>query len=181
MESTDQIERRARRSYELARLWRAVAGFSPILLVVAAAALLANRPSATLAFGLSTFGVGAALLWYGRDLRRAVLPGVVAGLVPLILVLCARHVEHMCMGDACMTLCLPVCAIGGVLTAIGERVRRLAGVDGEGRRTARRLDCADGRDAPSAFIDGTGTGGFRRRKELRGRPGTGTGSAFVIN
>ncbi|HEX2870787.1 MAG TPA: hypothetical protein VHP33_06010 [Polyangiaceae bacterium] len=128
MESTDQIERRARRSYELARLWRAVAGFSPILLVVAAAALLANRPSATLAFGLSTFGVGAALLWYGRDLRRAVLPGVVAGLVPLILVLCARHVEHMCMGDACMTLCLPVCAIGGVLTgltlaAIGLRGR----------------------------------------------------------
>jgi hypothetical protein len=128
MESTSRIEQRLRKRYELARLWRALVGFSPLLLVVAVAILFAKRPSATLALGLSAFGIGAMLLWYGRDLKRAVLPGVAAGLVPLVLVLCATNLEHSCMGDACMMICLPTCAAGGLLAglvvaAIGLRRR----------------------------------------------------------
>lgn len=89
-----------------------------MLLIVAVAVLLAKQPSATLAFGLGTFGVGTILLWYGRDFRRAVLPGVGGGLVPLVLVLCASHVEHRCMGGSCTMVCLPLCAGGGVLAGV---------------------------------------------------------------
>jgi hypothetical protein len=94
--------------------------------------LLAKRPSATLAFGLGTFAVGAVLLWYGRDFRRAVLPGVLAGLVPLSLVLCASHVEHMCMGGSCMMVCLPLCAGGGALAGVVVAVIGVRGRHGWG-------------------------------------------------
>jgi hypothetical protein len=96
MESTERLEERAKIRYELARLRRAVLGFAPVFVIVAVAALFAKRPSSTLAFGVAVFTVGAVLLWYGRDLRRAVLPGLAAGIVPLVLVLCANHVSHVC-------------------------------------------------------------------------------------
>jgi hypothetical protein len=132
MESVERIEQRARIRYELARVRRALLGFAPMFAIVGAAALVAKRPSTTLAFGVAVFAVGAVLLWYGRDLRRAVLPGVAAGLVPLVIALCANHVGHACMGDACMTVCIPACAAGGVLAglavaSIGVRSRSGAG------------------------------------------------------
>ena len=42
--------------------------------------------------------IGAAMLWYGRDPQKAVLPGIVAGLVPLVFALCANHM-HACGAD----------------------------------------------------------------------------------
>jgi hypothetical protein len=57
-----------------------------------------------------------------------VLPGLAAGIVPLALALCANHIGHACMGDECMTVCIPACATGGVVAglavaAIGIRRR----------------------------------------------------------
>ena len=118
MDSTDRIERRARVRYEATRVRRALIGFAPVLLVVAIAGLVAKRPSATVAFGIAMFSVGVVLLWYGRDLKRAVLPGVVAGLVPLVLVLCANHVDHVCLGDNCMMVCIPACTVGGIVAGL---------------------------------------------------------------
>ena len=118
MDSTDRMERRARIRYEVTRMRRALIGFAPVLLVVAIAALVAKRPSATVAFGIVMFSVGVVLLWYGRDLKRAVLPGVAAGLVPLVLVLCANHVRHVCMGDNCMMVCIPACTVGGIVAGL---------------------------------------------------------------
>ena len=131
MESVERIEERARIRYELARMRRALFGFAPMLIIVAVALLFAKRSSATLAFGLAVFGVGAVLLWYGRDLKRAVLPGLAAGIVPLALALCADHVGHACMGDHCMALCIPACATGGVIAGLVVAVlgiRRRGGV-----------------------------------------------------
>jgi hypothetical protein len=132
MESVERIEERARFRYELARVRRALLGFAPVLVIVGGAALVAKRPTTTVAFGVAVFAVGAVLLWYGRDLRRAVLPGVAAGLVPLVITLCANHIGHACMGDACMAVCIPACAAGGVLAglavaSIGIRRRSGAG------------------------------------------------------
>jgi len=132
MDSTDltRFERRARVGYEFARLRRAFVGFAPLLVVIAVAVALARHPSATAAFGLAAFLVGLVLLWYGRDVRRAVLPGVTAGLVPLVLALCANHVHH-CTGDGCMMLCVPACAVGGLaagLAVAGIGNQRRAGV-----------------------------------------------------
>jgi hypothetical protein len=118
MDSVDHIERRARIRYEVARLRRALLGFAPVLVLVAVAAVFAKRPSSTVAFGVATFAVGVVLLWYGRDLKRAVLPGLAAGIAPLVLVLCANHVGHMCMGDNCTMLCIPACAVGGIVAGL---------------------------------------------------------------
>jgi hypothetical protein len=120
MESDEltKTEHRARLAYEASRLRRAVVAFAPVLLLAVAAALIGQRVEYTIAFGSALFAFGVVLLWYGRDIRRAVIPGVLAGLVPLVFALCAKHVGHACTGDGCMTLCVPACAAGGFLAGI---------------------------------------------------------------
>lgn len=114
--STDlkQLERQARWAYEGARLTRAFVGFTPVLVVVAIAACVGARQLMIVALGGVLFALGTVLLWFGRDPAKAVLPGVVAGILPLSLSLCANHLGHACMGAQCMTLCLPACSIGGL-------------------------------------------------------------------
>lgn len=123
-----RVRRRARLKYECNRAWRAVAGFAPVIVIVIAAASLGSRPASTLAIGSAMFVSGATLLWYGRDLRRAVLPGVIAGMVPLVFALCANHFGHGCTGDRCVMLCVPACTLGGLVAglavaAVGHRGR----------------------------------------------------------
>ena len=123
MPSTDleRLERRARRGYEQARLQRALLGMLPVALLVAVVFCLRlhPHPHVMLVLGASAFGLGAVLLWFGREPARAVLPGLLAGLLPLWLALCARHWGHMCTDVECMVMCLPVCAVGGVLAGLG--------------------------------------------------------------
>ena len=133
MGSTDLqgLERHARRQYEWARVRRSVLGFSPALLVVAIAALNTKRPLSAAAFGVAMFTAGVLLLWYGRDLRRAVLPGLALGVLPLALTLSANHI-HQCSGGMCMNWCLPACSAGGLaagigVAIIGHRTRRSLG------------------------------------------------------
>ena len=114
-----KLEQRARRKYEWMRVRQAVIGFAPSLVVVVIAALANKHPTSALGFGAAMFVVGVSLLWYGRDVRRAVLPGLVMGLLPLALALCANSMGHACMGDQCMTLCVPACAIGGLGAGVG--------------------------------------------------------------
>jgi hypothetical protein len=109
---------RARRAYERTRFLRAAVAFAPAVLLVLAAALVGNRMGYSLAFGSALFFLGVGLLWYGRGVKRAVLPGLAAGLVPLVFGLCAKHVGHVCMGDACMALCVPACFAGGFVAGI---------------------------------------------------------------
>lgn len=119
MDSVDlsRVERRARARYEWARARAALLGFAPILLVVATAALIGKHASVTVGLGVTLFGAGVVMLWYGRELKRAVLPGVLAGLIPLALVLCANRM-HGCVGDNCMMVCVPACVVGGVVAGI---------------------------------------------------------------
>jgi len=121
MDSIDltKIERRARLKYEWSRARRALLGFGPSLLVVLIAVLASKHPHSAVAFGGAMFVVGVALLWYGRDVRRAVLPGLAMGLIPLAMGLCANHLGHACGGDHCMSLCVPACTVGGLVAGIG--------------------------------------------------------------
>lgn len=141
MESIDleRGKRRARIKYELARLRRALVGFAPALIVVAVAAYFGSRPSSTLLFGCALFGVGVTLLWYGRDLKRAVLPGIAAGLVPLALALCANHFGHFCTGSSCMSLCVPACTAGGLLAGLTVAAIGYRGKHGTGYWAAASL------------------------------------------
>jgi hypothetical protein len=119
MDSVDlaRIERRARFRYERARARDALFGFAPVLAIVASAALLGRHSTLTLGLGLVLLIAGTVLLWYGREPKRAVLPGVLAGLIPLVIVLCANRL-HGCSGDNCMMVCIPACVAGGVLAGL---------------------------------------------------------------
>lgn len=131
MDSIDleRVKRRLRLHYEWGRTWRALLGFAPSLIVVLGATLLAHRQMATLGFGLLMFFSGAVLLWYGRELKHAVLPGMVAGLVPLTFAICANRLGHQCLAGSCMAICIPACVAGGfaaglTVGAVGTRARR---------------------------------------------------------
>jgi len=119
MVSTDLtlLARRARRSYELGRVRQALLGVVPLLLIVPAAAWFSSRPSQAWTFGAVAFFAGIALLWYGREPRKAVLPGIAAGLVPLTFALCANHL-HYCGPSGCTTFCVPACTAGGVVAGL---------------------------------------------------------------
>ncbi len=120
MESDElqRIEMKARRAYETTRLRRATVAFAPLFVLVVAAALIGQRIGYTLAFGSALFMLGVGLLWYGRGVKRAVLPGVAAGLVPFVFALCAKHISHACIGAGCMALCVPACFAGGIIAGI---------------------------------------------------------------
>src|SRR6187402_513106 len=111
----DRLERRARRGYEQARLQRALLGMLPAALLVALVFCLRlhPHPHVMLVLGASASAFGAALLWFGREPARAVLPGFLAGLLPLWLALCARQWGQVCTDAECIAMCLPVCAAGG--------------------------------------------------------------------
>ena len=134
MESVEleRLEHRARLAYEWSRARRAAIGFAPVSIVVAGAVWLGAQPTGALAFGAALFVLGVLMLWYGRELKRSVLPGLVAGLIPLVAVLCVHGFEPCCAGTHCahcMTMCLPACAAGGlgaglVVAGVGLRHRR---------------------------------------------------------
>jgi hypothetical protein len=127
-DNLEATRRRARRRYEWTRARQALLGFLPVLVPIGIACTMSGRPSWALGFGLSLFAVGVSVLWYGRELRRAVLPGLAAGAAPLLLVAFAPHFGHTCDGLTCTSLCLVACAVGGALAGffIGTRdvVRR---------------------------------------------------------
>jgi hypothetical protein len=109
-----RVRKKARTAYELARVRRAVVGFAPALLLVAVAALLARSLGDVAPFGCAMFVIGVVALWYGRDPKRAVLPGLLAGLVPFVLTLAAMRMGHVCFGASCTNVCLAACTLGGL-------------------------------------------------------------------
>lgn len=113
----DSLERRARVRYELGRAARSVLGFAPALVVVLAAAGFGRRPGSAVVFGGVLFVLGAFLLWRGKTLHKAVLPGLLAGLIPLTCALVANR-GHLCIGGHCSTWCLPACITGGVVAGL---------------------------------------------------------------
>lgn len=124
-----QLQRRLRVSYELGRVRLSLLGMLPVVLVVACAACATQRPESALCFGVCTLAAGAAMLWYGREPQRAVLPGVLAGLIPLVLALVANRM-HLCGPSGCSTWCVPACVAGGVVAGIAIAIvghRRRAG------------------------------------------------------
>lgn len=127
MDSINRTRHKARRAYELRRIRDALLGVAPVAAVATIAALVGMRPWSALAFGIASCAMGAALLWYGRDVQRAVLPGFLAGLVPLVLALCANQF-HSCGPSGCSSFCVPACTLGGLVA--GLAVARI----GESRR-----------------------------------------------
>jgi hypothetical protein len=113
MATTDLLAARARRAYELGRLRQALR-LAPAALFAAGLALACGRPA-----GLSC-ALGAALLlavvglsFRGQSAGRGVVPGLLAGVMPLALPLATRTLGFACFGHSCAALCLPACVAGG--------------------------------------------------------------------
>lgn len=113
----ETLQRRSRVRYELRRLRNAFFAALPLVFVATIAACVTTRPSTALAFGGVATAVGVLMLFYGRDPQRAVLPGMTAGVVPLIFALAANHVHH-CASGVCTTWCVPACTVGGVVAGL---------------------------------------------------------------
>jgi hypothetical protein len=91
------LEARARRAYELGRLRAGLARAAWLIPIVALSILWRGRPADALALGALVAAVVAAFHWAGGTLARAVVPGLVAGLPPVILPLLLR----CCGNTAC--------------------------------------------------------------------------------
>lgn len=107
------LESQARRAYEWARVRRAAWGVVPLGALVLAAGLLGSRTLQVAVAGVLLLAVASTSLWAGRGFQRSLVPGVLAGLVPLALVTCAAKVGHHCDGATCRSLCLSASLLGG--------------------------------------------------------------------
>lgn len=118
-----EVERLARRAYELARVRRALLASSPILALAAIAAAISPSPSRVVPFAILSFGAAALMCWHGRSLSRAVLVGMLAGVVPLALSLGVNHWHacgpHGCASHGFSSFCAPACALGGLVGGLG--------------------------------------------------------------
>ena len=111
------LEARARRAYELSRL--AVASRRALLLVPLMALSLAGCAGRleVLGCGALLLGTVTLLLWRGQDYGAAVMPGLIAGLTPLVLPPLAQLFGRGCAYGSCQIL-PSACALGGLAGGI---------------------------------------------------------------
>ena len=130
--SERELAARARRAYELGRLGfaaRVLMYVVPIVALAFMSAAPATMGMVGIAGFLGIFAVG--MIWYGGAPGRAVGPGLLAGMIPLVVSIVLRATDYCCMGGACSPLCLPVCMSAGLVAGIGVGLR--ASEETEGR------------------------------------------------
>lgn len=112
------LAERARRAYELGRVRQALrwALFVPAL--TALSCICCESLARSLLCGALLAALVVGLLWRGQRLGQAVLPGVLAGLAPFSLAVCAELGGHACATGTWCTFFLATCAVGGVLAGL---------------------------------------------------------------
>jgi len=111
-------EQRIHRAYERGRLVRAAGAALPVALVALVALTLSTRPLWTSSCGVALVAVSLLFFWRGQALGRAVVPGVLAGLVPMALAFGTMRFGHVCTSGGCVSLCVPVCSVGALLAGL---------------------------------------------------------------
>jgi len=124
---------RARRAYEQGRLQAALWRAAPLVPVVAWTWSWCRYPALAALCGAALVALTVAFRWRGQVWGRAVLPGLAAGLAPLVLPWLMRGASEVCVGEMCCSLCLLGCVGGGSLA--GVLVGRRAAALDEGRGT----------------------------------------------
>ncbi|OJH35643.1 hypothetical protein [Cystobacter ferrugineus] len=110
-----RLQRRARRAYEWGRLRSAIPGALPAVGLTGMVVLLRHhmKPSLLVLGGLLTL-LCLGLGWWGRRWGRAVAPGLLAGLFPLLLPFVVSGAGHVCYTGGCRAFCLMTCVGGGL-------------------------------------------------------------------
>jgi len=117
-----QVPSALRLSYEVARLRRALIEASPALLFTVVLLLEGAAPQ-RLTAALLMYVTAVLARAVGQSAGAAVLPGLLFGLVPFLIVRVAESAGHVCLGDRCMSWCLPACVIGGLAGGVLVGVR----------------------------------------------------------
>ncbi|HEV8324652.1 MAG TPA: hypothetical protein VG389_23745 [Myxococcota bacterium] len=120
------LEARARRAYERGRLAAGVRRAWPVVPMAMLSLAGCQRPVFTLVAGAVLAAAAVGLVWRGEAWGRAVVPGLVAGTLPLLLPILVRQL-HACPGGSCAGACLVACTVGGLAAgaALGVRAVRL--------------------------------------------------------
>ena len=109
--------RRARSAYERGRLSAALVSSVWLVPVLGLPLFCCSDPAASIISGVALIAAVTWCLWRGEGWRRGVLPGLLAGLTPMIVPFVMRTGGHICMGDTCYLypgICILAGAIGGV-------------------------------------------------------------------
>ncbi len=117
MESSE-LARRARWAYEKGRLTRALplGGYGGVL-VVCAVVLRSSAGPGTLVLGAVFMALLVGYGWRGGVLGRAVVPGVLGGVLPLLVPPLVVASGHLC-ASGCRAFCLWACVGGGMLAGV---------------------------------------------------------------
>ena len=108
------LRARARRVYETARFRGAVLGAWPVPVAALLGLRLGCSHAHVLPLATPLLFASIALLWIGRDYGRGVLPGMLAGLAPLVLPGLTMSCTDGCSPEA-MLWCRASCVTGGLL------------------------------------------------------------------
>jgi hypothetical protein len=112
--------------YARGRRRRVLAELVPVAAYVALlAALTGLRPQVLVVSALALV-LALVALWRGEAMGRAVYPGMLVGVVPFACSFAGGRIGHVCTGDACVSLCMPLCAVGGAIAGllVARAVRR---------------------------------------------------------
>jgi hypothetical protein len=112
--------------YARGRRRRVLAELVPVVAYVAALAALTGLRPQVIAVSLLALVLSALALWRGEAVGRAVYPGLLVGVVPFACSFAGGRIGHVCTGDACVSLCMPLCTAGGALAGllVARAVRR---------------------------------------------------------
>jgi hypothetical protein len=120
------LERRARAAYERGRWRRASLDAWPVLVLAGLAFTFGSRPWIVVMLTGMLLAAVVVMGHHGRAWRRAIVPGLIAGSLPMVVGLSACHIPHACGGPACSAWCMPMVGaaalLGGLL--VGRRTLR---------------------------------------------------------
>ncbi|HTV22357.1 MAG TPA: hypothetical protein VMG12_26900 [Polyangiaceae bacterium] len=120
------VRSRVRRAYELGR-WLSALRLGLIVIPMALlSGVVARAPVWAASAGLALFALVAVLGWRGQSYGRAVVPGLLAGSVPLVLPLLMRSTGLCCVGGVCLPFCMLGCTVGGLVVGISLGLRSAA-------------------------------------------------------
>lgn len=124
-----RLERRARRTYETARLRWALARAWPVPVLALLALQIGCSRAWIPALALVLLVTAVGFLWRGGALGRGVFYGFVAGGAPLVLPSLATGCARACSAS-CFQWCTVSCVVGGIVAGVLVGLR--AGRYGEG-------------------------------------------------
>lgn len=111
----DQVFQEASSAYERGRVkWAAISAL-PMAVIPIASFAIGQRLLSSVALGAALLLLSTFMLWRGQAPARGLTAGLKAGLVPLVLSHGANLYGHICTSSGCTSLCVPACALGGVV------------------------------------------------------------------